>query len=168
MSESRENSNKERMNQAEESREREAQGAEEDLATTAMRTASDEAKVEAAVEGIKTLSAQGLADLIKRLEDLPPEQRKPFLESAARTLPAEDQKELSASLAPTQPVTDWIWRVIISVFALVFVLSVLTLCVAILWQPGGDVQTLLTVITTVAGILAGFISGRASTGVTPS
>src|SRR5215212_7748412 len=168
MSESQENSNKERMNQAEEFREREAQGAEEDLATTAMRTASDEAKVEAAVEGIKTLSAQGLVDLIKRLEDLPPEQRKPFLESAARTLPAEDQKELSASLAPTQPVTDWIWRVIVGAFAIVLVLAVLTLCVAALWQPGGDVQTLLTVVTTVAGILSGFISGRASAGGTAS
>jgi hypothetical protein len=58
MSESQENSNKE-----------------QDLAVTAMRTASEEAKLDAAVEGIKTLSAQGLADLIKRLEDLPPEQR---------------------------------------------------------------------------------------------
>jgi len=41
MSESRENSNKERMNQAEESKEREAQVADEDYAVTAMRTASE-------------------------------------------------------------------------------------------------------------------------------
>jgi hypothetical protein len=151
MSESQENSNQE-----------------QDLAVTAMRTASEEAKLAAAMEGIKTLSAQGLADLIKRLEDLPPEQRTPFLEAAARTLPAEDQKALSASLAPTQPVTDFVWRVIVLAFAFVLVLAVIFLCIATLWRPGSDVQTLLTVVTTVAGILSGFISGRASAGGTAS
>jgi hypothetical protein len=74
MSESQENSNNERMNQAEEESEER-----EDLALTAMRTASEEAKLDALVEGIKTLSAQGLADLLKRLGDLPPEQKKAFL-----------------------------------------------------------------------------------------
>jgi type IV secretory pathway VirB2 component (pilin) len=168
MSESKENSNKERLNQSEESKEGEAQVTEEDLAVAAMRTAPEEAKLDATVEAIKTLSAQGLADLIKQLEDLPPEQRKLFLEAAARTLPAEDQKELGASLAPTQPVTDWIWKVIVGVFAFAFASTVLALCGAVLWQPGGDIQSLLTVVTTVAGILAGFISGRASTGGTAS
>ena len=133
-----------------------------------MRTASEEAKLAAAMEGIKTLSAQGLADLTKRLEDLPPEQRRLFLEAAARTLPAEDRKDLSSILAPSQPVTDWVWRVIVLAFAIVLVLAVATICAAVLLRPGSDVQTLLTVVTTVAGILAGFISGRASTGGTAS
>jgi hypothetical protein len=75
MSESRENSNKERMDQPEESKEREAQVAEEDLAVAAMRTAPEEAKLDTAVLAIKTLSAQGLADLLKQLADLPPEQK---------------------------------------------------------------------------------------------
>ena len=53
MSESQENSNKERLDQAEESKEREAGVAEEDLAVAGMRTASEQAKVAAAMEGIK-------------------------------------------------------------------------------------------------------------------
>jgi hypothetical protein len=162
MSESQENSSQESMNQAEESEER------EDLALTGMRTASEEAKLDALVLGIKTLSAQGLADLLKRLGDLPPEQKRHFLEAAASTLPAKDQRELGASLAPTQPVTDLIWKVIVWAFAIVLVLAVIFLCIAALWRPGSDVQTLLTVVTTVAGILSGFISGRASTDGTAS
>jgi hypothetical protein len=75
MSESQENSNKERMNQPDESKEREAQVAEEDLAVAAMRTASEEAKLDATVEAMRTLSAQGLTDLLKRMGDLPPEQK---------------------------------------------------------------------------------------------
>ena len=47
MSESQENSNKERMNQAEESEQR------EDLAVAGMRTASEEAKLDAAILAIK-------------------------------------------------------------------------------------------------------------------
>jgi hypothetical protein len=133
-----------------------------------MRTASEEAKLDALVLGIKTLSAQGIADLLKRLGDLPPEQKRHFLESAASTLPAKDQRELSASLAPTQPVTDWIWKAIVGSFALAFLFAVLTLCVAVLLRLDGDIQSLLTVVTTVAGILAGFISGRASAGGTAS
>jgi len=128
----------------------------------------EEAQLAAIVVAMERLSAQGLADLLKRLEGLPSEQRRLFLEAAARTLPAEDRKDLSSILAPSQPVTDWIWRVIVLAFAFVLVLAVATLCAAILWQPGSDVQTLLTVITTVAGILAGFISGRASVGGTAS
>jgi hypothetical protein len=82
-------------------------------------------------------------------------------------LSEEDRKAIANSLMPTQPVTDWIWKVTVGVFASVFVLATLALCAGALWFEG-DVQTLLTVVTTVAGILAGFISGRASTGGTPS
>jgi hypothetical protein len=82
-------------------------------------------------------------------------------------LPEEARKAIANSLMPTQPVTDWIWKATVGVFASVFVLATLALCAGTLWFEG-DVQTLLTVVTTVAGILAGFISGRASTGGTPS
>jgi hypothetical protein len=168
MSESQENSNKERLDQAEESKEGETPEAEQDIAVTAMRTASEPAKLNAIVLAMETLSAQGLADLLKRLEGLPSEQRRLFLEAAARTLPAEDRKDLSSILAPTQPVTDLIWKVIVWAFAIVLVLAVLALCIATLWRPDSDVQTLLTVVTTVIGTLSGFISGRASAGGTAS
>jgi hypothetical protein len=144
-------------------------------AEQAVTSATDEERLEIAAEVVKQLSRKEQTDLMTQLEALRPEQRKVVTEAAARTLPAEYQKELSFSLAPTQPVTDWIWRVIVGAFAIVFVLAVLSLCVAVvlpafLPNPSGasELQTLLTVVTTVAGILAGFISGRASTGGTPS
>jgi hypothetical protein len=39
--------------------------------------------------------------------------------------------------------------------------------VAVFFGPE-DIQLLLTVVTTVAGILAGFVSGRASSGMRPA
>jgi hypothetical protein len=56
----------------------------------------------------------------------------------------------------------------VGTFAVVFLVSAFTLCGAVLWGVSTNIQTLLTVVTTIAGILAGFISGRASTGETPS
>jgi hypothetical protein len=69
---------------------------------------------------------------------------------------------------PSQNVTNWIWLMIIGAFALVFVGNAGALIAAIFAlrtpQAAEHIQILLTVFTTVAGILAGFISGRASTG----
>jgi hypothetical protein len=100
------------------------------------------------------------------LRDLDPDTQRDIVREL-QLLPAEDRRAIANSLMPTQPVTDWIWKVTVGVFASVFVLATLALCAGALWFKG-DVQTLLTVVTTVAGILAGFISGRASTGGTPS
>jgi hypothetical protein len=69
---------------------------------------------------------------------------------------------------PSQNVTNWIWLIIIGAFALVFIGNAGGLIWAIFTlrtpQAAEHIQILLTVFTTVAGILAGFISGRASTG----
>lgn len=59
--------------------------------------------------------------------------------------------------------TDQIWLIVVSAFALVFVLSALALFWSAFLAEDGS-QILLTVVTTVAGLLAGFISGRSSTG----
>jgi hypothetical protein len=96
------------------------------------------------------------------LQDLDPDTQRDIVREL-QLLPAEDRRAIASSLMPTQPVTDWIWKVTVGVFASVFVLATLALCAGALWFKG-DVQTLLTVVTTVAGILAGFISGRASAG----
>jgi hypothetical protein len=123
------------------------------------------------VEDEKATSEQRRVDLQKlerNVQGLGREDRKALALAAVSNLPAEDQRDVRDKLIPTQRVTDWIWQVIVGVFALAFILAVLTLCATVLWQTGGEIQTLLTVITTVAGILAGFISGRASTGGPPS
>ncbi len=61
-----------------------------------------------------------------------------------------------------------IWLIIVGAFSIVFVISSFALIAATFVGPfveGGqveDIQLLLTVVTTIAGVLAGFISGRAS------
>ena len=120
-------------------------------AQASMENVNEEAKREIAKQVLRSLDSQTQKDVVRELQ----------------LLPAEQRRAIANSLMPTQPVTDWIWKVTVGVFACVFVLATIALCVGALWSRG-DVQTLLTVVTTVAGILAGFISGRASTGGTPS
>jgi hypothetical protein len=116
------------------------------------------------VEGEKATSEHRQVN-VQTLDRLGREDRKNLALAAVSGLSAEDQRQVSNHLRPpTQRVTDWIWLVIIGAFAFAFILAVLTLCATVLWQTGGEIQTLLTVITTVAGLLAGFISGRASSG----
>jgi type IV secretory pathway VirB2 component (pilin) len=125
--------------------------AKEEVAAAAVQYADEDARRKIALEVLRMLDAETQRDVVSELQLLPVEQR----------------RAIANSLMPTQPVTDWIWKVTVGVFASVFVLATLALCAGALWFKG-DVQTLLTVVTTVAGILAGFISGRASTGGTPS
>lgn len=94
---------------------------------------------------------------------LPPEAKKDVAAQAIRTLSFEDREDLAERVLPTQGIADRIWQIIVWAFALVFVLSALALFAAAFWNPD-QIQILLTVVTTVAGVLAGFISGRASSG----
>jgi hypothetical protein len=110
-----------------------------------------EAKKEIALTVLRDMDADTQREVVRQLQHLPD----------------ENKKAIATSLMPTQPVTDWIWKVTVGVLATVFVIATLALCAGELWFDG-DVQKLLTVVTTVAGILAGVISGRASAGGTPS
>jgi hypothetical protein len=60
---------------------------------------------------------------------------------------------------PSQGMTDQIWLIVVGSFAIVFVSSALALFWASFLNLQG-VQVLLTVVTTIGGILAGFVSGR--------
>ena len=122
-----------------------------EIAAESARNLPPYLKREIAIDVLRSLDLQTQKDIVTELQ----------------LLPAEQRRAIANSLMPTQPVTDWIWKVTVGVFAFVFILATLALCAGALWFKG-DVQTLLTVVTTVAGILAGFISGRASTGGTPS
>jgi hypothetical protein len=131
-----------------------AAGPKKEVAATAIQTLGEdavEAKKEIALTVLRNMDTNTQRDVVRQLQ----------------LLPEEDRKAIASTLMPTQPVTDWIWKITVGVFAFVFILVTLALCAGALWFEG-DVQTLLTVVTTVAGILAGFISGRASTGGTPS
>jgi amino acid transporter len=94
------------------------------------------------------------------------EEKKDIAIKAAQGLPPQEREDLCNELRPTQGTADQIWLIIVGAFAIVFVLSALALFwTAFLAQDGA--QILLTVVTTIAGLLAGFISGRSSTGGSP-
>jgi uncharacterized protein YjbI with pentapeptide repeats len=98
-----------------------------------------------------------------------------FIEMMSAALSTEEQQGMTREMVkrvglgpPSSRMTDRIWLMIVGSFATVFVLSAVALMVGVLLDRGTELQILLTVVTTVAGVLAGFISGRASTGENPS
>src|SRR5687768_885266 len=62
---------------------------------------------------------------------------------------------------PTQDVTNWIWRVVVLTFSLVLIGTTAGF-IAAMFFGADDIQLLLTVVTTIAGLLAGFVTGRTS------
>jgi hypothetical protein len=104
-------------------------------AAEAVKSASDENKVKVAAEGVEQLTATQQKELVNRL--------------------------------PITPVTaDEIWRTVVGAFKWVLWGATLALVAAIgvaLFREVDQalVQILLTVFTTVAGIFAGFIGGKA-------
>jgi hypothetical protein len=129
---------------------------------------TDAASIEADTSAVRRLGSDHPTTLVKTLQDMDPDTRKSVALEVGRSLTSEDQRDVASSLLPTQGVINRIWLIIVGTFAVVFVVSAFTLCGAVLWGVSTNIQTLLTVVTTIAGILAGFISGRASTGETPS
>ena len=122
--------------------------AKRDVAAEAMRDLPPEARKDAAAEAMIALS---------------PEARKDAAAEAMNTLSSKDQEDLARRMLPSPGVADRIWQIIVWAFAVVFVLSAIAFFVAALWRAE-NIELLLTVVTTIAGILAGFISGRSSTG----
>jgi hypothetical protein len=78
----------------------------------------------------------------------------------AAAVAIQNQDEVPAG-RPTQPVTNWIWLIIVVTFSLVLLVTTGGFIRAVFVGPE-DIQLLLTVVTTIAGILAGFVSGRSS------
>jgi hypothetical protein len=123
-----------------------------DVVTTAIEDLSDVATAGVVTEAIKTL---------------PPDATANVMESAMRTLPTGAQGDLIDRFAPDQSMTNDIWRWIVRTFSLVLLGAMIALVTAVLvsfWRPvdAAVMQMLLTIFTTTAGILAGFVSGRAS------
>src|SRR5215208_6594789 len=89
--------------------------------------------------------------------------KKEIAATVLQTLSPEQRQEVIGQVhGPTQKVSDRIWQWVVGAFAIVFVGGSGTLVASVFFLPVEQIQVLLTVFTTVAGILAGFISGRAS------
>jgi len=89
--------------------------------------------------------------------------KKKIATTVLQTLSPEERQEVIGQVhAPTQKISDRIWQWVVGAFAIVFVGGSGTLVASVFFLEVEQIQVLLTVFTTVAGILAGFISGRAS------
>src|SRR5829696_9027500 len=128
--------------------------AKKDIANTALQTLGSnavDAKTEIATTALQTLGSNAVDD------------KKEIATTALQMLPPDKQQEVIGQIqGPTQKVSDRIWQWIVGAFAIVFVGGSGTLVASVFFLEVAQIQVLLTVFTTVAGILAGFISGRAS------
>jgi len=124
-------------------------------------------QVEITPEAVRDLSAEdkkGVAnEVLRTLPAGATEVRKDVAREALESLSAQDQMTVAGSLlqGPTQQVSNTIWLIVIWAFSIVFVLAAFMLFVSV-YMGLDDTQIVLTVFTTVTGVLAGFISGRAS------
>jgi len=129
-------------------------GAKTEVATTALQTLGSnavDAKKEIATTAVQTLGANAV------------DAQKEIATTVLQTLSPEQQQQVIGQLhGPTQKVSDRIWQWVVGAFAIVFVGGSGTLVASVFFLEVAHIQILLTVFTTVAGILAGFISGRAS------
>jgi len=164
--------------------------AEVNAATAVNNLPDDEAKKDVVTDVVKNLPPEPTKDVAvaavgslptddtdnkkiiasEAVNALPNDVKKEVVTEAAKSLPPEEQGDISNSTRqPDQATTDRIWRIIISTFAAVLALSTIALLVsAFVNTSDSHIQIILTVVTTFAGILAGVISGRASTGGTRS
>ena len=88
--------------------------------------------------------------------------------AAARTLPDDARDDLIERLVPDQAMTNDIWNWIVRTYAVTLAGAMVTLVAAVFVSFRREIDTalvqlLLAIFTATAGILAGFVSGRAST-----
>src|SRR5919199_1229778 len=125
-----------------------------EVATTALQALGSnavDAKKEIATTAVQTLGANAV------------DAKKEIATTVLRTLSPEEQQDVIGEVhGPTQKISDRIWQWVVGAFAIVFVGGSAALVASVFFLPVEQIQVLLTVFTTVAGILAGFISGRAS------
>ncbi len=144
-------------------------GSEREVITEAVKRTTLDARKAAVAEAVNSAADRNKKDVAaEAVQDLPNNAKKAMLTEAAQSLDRKDREEVVECLgSPDQQATNRIWQMIVAAFAVVFVGSSIALIVAVFFGPK-DIQLLLTVVTTVAGILAGFVSGRASSGIRPS
>jgi len=126
--------------------------AEQEIVAAAVNNASN-------VEVRKTAVAQAVNSALSK-------NRKEIAGEAMEQLSSKEQKEIAHRFLPSSEAADKIWVMIVRTFAVVLILGMVALVgvvtLAIFRPVDKDlVQIMLTVFSTVAGILAGFITGQA-------
>lgn len=154
---------------------------EKEIVVEAVRTADTlDAKVAAAKEAVKsaegTAEKQVVVEAVKSADTLGAKvaaateavgssdngQQKEILKQALHAASDETRDAIGKSLMPDQNASNKIWLMVVGAFAFVLCASAVALIAAVFIRTDqGLAQILLTVFTTVAGILAGFISGKA-------
>lgn len=140
-----------------------------DIATVAVNVVPEAKKGAVAAAAVNAAPDENKGDVAAAAVDAVPDAKKAdTLTSAIRNAPQRVHQQVADQLLPDQVMTNKIWLGIVVTFALVLGGTTLGLVGATFvgfWHKvdTANVQVLLTVFTTSAGILAGFISGRAST-----
>jgi hypothetical protein len=117
--------------------------------------------VSEAVKSAQTLDAK-LAAAGQAVSSADNGEQKKILKEAVDQASPQAREALRQMLLPGQKAIDRIWQTVVGAFAFVLCASTLALIGAVFMNTDqGLAQILLTVFTTVASILAGFISGKA-------
>jgi hypothetical protein len=121
--------------------------------------------VEAAIKSTEGLEAKKGA-AAQAVNSASPENKVKVAGEAVEQLPSKEQKEIAHRFLPSPTAADRIWVMIVRTFAIVLVLGMISLVgvvgLAVFREVDKDlVQIMLTVFSTIAGILAGFITGQA-------
>jgi hypothetical protein len=145
--------------------------AKKDVVTAAVQAVPDDAKKDVLAAAVQAVPDDAKKDLVTAaVQDAGGAIKREVADAAVRSLSTEDQEALAERFLPDQPVTNEIWLTVVRTFAVVLIGAALALFAVVfvsMFREDVDaamVQILLTAFTTVAGMLAGFISGRTSVG----
>jgi hypothetical protein len=133
-------------------------------AREAVKSADNEAKQQIVVETVRNADSLGSKKAAAReaVKSAEKGEQREIIEGALDQVSDKTRAAIGRGLIPDQWAIDRIWLMVVGAFAFVLCTSALALIAAIFVQTDqGLAQILLTVFTTVAGILAGFISGKA-------
>lgn len=138
-------------------------------AVTAVETAVDarsEQEVIAAAVGHASDSEARKSAVAAAVETADRDKRVEIAAEAVEHLPARAQAQIASRFLPSEKAADKIWLKIVNTFSTILVLGMLGLVavvgLAVFREVDKDlVQIMLTVFSTIAGILAGFITGQA-------
>lgn len=136
---------------------------------TAVETARDDQAeqeiIAAAVNNASNIEARKTA-VAQAVNSARSENKKEIAGEAVEQLSSKQQREIAHRFLPSSEAADRIWVMIVKTFAIVLIVGMIALCgvvtLAVFREVDKDlVQIMLTVFSTVAGILAGFITGQA-------
>src|SRR5215203_3952719 len=137
-----------------------------DVATETAKALPDQLQKDVAADTTNALPDEVKRDVVNTtVQGMPMADKKDVATRALQDLSSKDRQDVAGN--PSQQVTDKIWLTIVRTFSAVLFASALGLLYVSIWPPQGETnptQVMLPVFTSIAGILAGFIGGRASAG----